>query len=130
MEPTGGGIRTVNPTQCHLTDLAGLTARDILGGMDVVREYQDDSHLMRRLYRCRKCGQLYFYEFYEEIDWAEGNDPQYCTLIPVEDGESAELLSKKAPIELLCYPSIRMDYPREAREPEKPHWANLSKLSS
>lgn len=130
MEPTGRGICIVNPTQCHLTELSGLTAKDILDVMDLVREYQDDSHLMRRLYRCRKCGQLYFYEFYEEIDWAEGNDPQYCTMIPVGDERSAELLSKKAPIELLCYPSIRMDYPREAKQPEKPWWANLKTTSS
>lgn len=95
----------------------------------MVREYEEDSHLMHRLYRCRKCGQLYFYEFYEEIDWAEGNDPQYRTLVPVEDEGSAELLSRKAPIELLAYPSIRMDFPRKAKEPEKPRWANLAKES-
>lgn len=122
-------LHIVVPAQCHLTDLAGLTAKDVLDGMDMVREYEDDSHLMRRLYRCQKCGQLYFYEFYEEIDWVGGEDPQYRTLIPVADERSAELLNRKAPIELLAYPSIRMDYPREAKEPEKPRWANLSKLS-
>ncbi len=100
MEPTGRGFRTVNPTQCHLAQLAGLTSRDIIDGMDLVREYQDDSHLMRRLYRCRRCGQLYFYEFYEEIDWAEGNDPQYCTLIPVADEPSAQALNELAPLHL------------------------------
>jgi len=107
-----------------------MASRDVLACLDEVRTLEDDSHLMRRLYRCKKCGQLYFYEFYEEIDWAEGNDPQYCTLIPVEDEGSAELLNKKAPIELLCYPSIRMDFPREAKQPERPRWANLNKMSS
>ena len=125
MPPAGGDIHIIKPSQCHLMDLTGLTAKDILDVMDMVKEYLDESHLIRRLYRCRKCGQLYFYEFYEEIDWSEGNDPQYRTLIPVADEASAEALNKQSPLQLLAYPSIRMDYPQEAKDPEKPRWANL-----
>ncbi|MDI6739344.1 MAG: hypothetical protein QME74_03155 [Candidatus Edwardsbacteria bacterium] len=122
MTPENGDIHIVKPVQCHLMDLAGLAARDIVGAMDTVAVYEDESHLIRKLYHCRKCGQLYFYEFYEEIDWAEGNDPQYRTMIPVADERSGDLLNLMPPVSFGAYPAIRMDYPKEATAPQPPCW--------
>lgn len=90
----------------------------------VIDTYEEDSHLIRRLEKCRKCGQLYFYEFYEEIDWTAGNDPQYRTWIPVEDVESAKELSTLNYLEILRFPSIRCDFPSDAQAPSDPKWVN------
>ncbi len=60
--------------------------------MEVVKDFEDSSHFDRSLLRCRACGQLYFYEFYEEIDWANGNDPTYRTWVPVEEKDVDSLL--------------------------------------
>lgn len=66
-----------------------------------LKVFVDDSHVFRYLLQCKLCGQLYFYEFYEEIDWANGNDPQYVTFIPVKSAEIAEELNRKSPMGLL-----------------------------
>lgn len=64
-------------------------------------------------------GQLYFFEFYEEIDWEGGNDPQYTTYIPVETNEEIETLKKSSPLELLqFFPRLQIDFPKEAKEPK------------
>lgn len=73
------------------------TETDIVPATDRFFELKtlvDESHLIRRILKCRKCVQLYFYEFYEEIDWAEGNDPQYRTYVPVATLEEAENMNK------------------------------------
>jgi hypothetical protein len=64
----------------------------------LVKTYADDSHIVRDLLKCADCGHLYFHEFYEEIDWKEGNDAQYTSFIPVDDIRSADNLSKLSPL--------------------------------
>ena len=59
-----------------------------------IKLYLDESHLMRRLVRHIPSGELYFYEFYEEIDYLNGNDPQYRTFIPVESEAQADKINK------------------------------------
>jgi hypothetical protein len=69
----------------------------------------------RHLLRCRECGQLYFYEFFEWIDWEGGNDPQYTTYIPVESDTEIEALKKASSFELLKYfLRLQRDWPMEA----------------
>jgi hypothetical protein len=88
--------------------------------------YVDESHLFRDLLKCKGCGQLYFFEFYEEIDWEEGNDPQYSTYIPVETGAEIEMLKKASPLKLLEHlPQLRHDFPKDAKSP-KTYWAKNS----
>lgn len=77
---------------------------------------------MRRLYKCRDCGHLYFYEFYEDVDWERGRDAQYRSWIPVDDAKSADILNGLSPLELLKYPSLRIDFPSKADKPSEPHW--------
>ena len=80
--------------------------------------YADDSHCWRYLLECRECGQLYFYEFYEEIDWVQGNDPQYQTLIPLDSEGDAESLKATSQLGLLAYfPRLQRDFPKEAKKP-------------
>lgn len=110
------------PTQCHLWTQDPLDREELSRVLLIVREFEDDSHLSRRLLRCQDCGQLYFYEWYEEIDWSEGNDPQYSTWIPVVSAEQAEELNGQSPLGLLGLLSIRADYPSSTNTPGIPRW--------
>ena len=83
-----------------------------------LKTFTDESHLFRYLLKCRKCGQLFFYEFYEVIDWENGNDPQYTTYIPVETEDEIEALKKSSIFELLLFePRLQNDFPKEAKNP-------------
>jgi hypothetical protein len=78
------------PTQCHFWKADHPNpGRD---ETDLVKSFEDDSHLVRALLRCRDCGQLYFYEWYEEIDWEGGDDPWYQTWVPVDEQDVDDLL--------------------------------------
>ncbi|MBU1345295.1 MAG: hypothetical protein KKD66_27100, partial [Proteobacteria bacterium] len=58
-------------------------------------------------------GQLYLKEFYEEIDWESGDDPQYVTFIPVRDEANAVEVNTLNSLGLLSVrPSIRVDHPK------------------
>jgi len=85
--------------------------------------YLDDDHEKRKLLKCEQCQQLYYYEFYEMIDWVNGNDPQYRTWVPVATKEDADALALCPPHELLAYyPRLQNDWPANA---ERPHsWWN------
>jgi len=85
-------------------------------GFELVAQYADEAHLRRYLLKCRECGQLYFFEFYEWIDWEKGNDPQYTKLIPVSTVEQATELACLEPSALLgISPQLCIDFPKEAR---------------
>lgn len=56
-------------------------------GTDVV----DDSHFMVSTRRCRTCGQHFASIFTEFIDWKNGDDAQYLTLLPVTPPEADAL---------------------------------------
>lgn len=88
-------------------------------GFDFIERFDDSSHLLHALLKCRECGQLYFYEFYEEIDWENGNDPQYVTYIPVDSEEEVERLKTMSSFELLTvFPRLQQDYPKDANAPQ------------
>jgi len=115
-------IRSCVPEDCHLRKNGNPSADQLRHGLVTIETYEDDSHLIHTLERCRQCGQLYFYEFYEKVDWVESNDAQYRTWIPVQDAESAQELSKLSPLDLLRFPSIRSDFPSSAQSPTDPKW--------
>ena len=82
---------------------------------ELIDTYAHESHLWRYLLKCRECGQLYFFEFYEWIDWEQGNDPQYSKFIPVPTVEDAEMLREASQAELLRFsPSLNIDFPGDA----------------
>lgn len=108
-----------NPTRCHLWRKPKLLPEDLAGEyFDIVETYADDGHFSRRLVKCKRCGQLYFREFYEEIDWRDGNDPQYTTLIPVKTNAQVEAIKHLSRFELMeVLPQLRKDFPKEANKP-------------
>ena len=116
-------IGTSRPSECVLWQSDNLSIEQLRQIFEKVTSYEDDSHLIRTLLRCKECGHLYFHEFYEEIDWSEGKDAQYITWIPVDDMESGGELSRLSPMALLDYPSIRYDFFMGADNPTGPRWS-------
>lgn len=112
-------MTTVSPEQCHLWKAEALTSGDLdWSNFAVLETYREESHSIRRLLQCKGCGQLYFYEFYEEVDWEGGNDPQHRTLIPVSSEGAAEKMKASPRRELLnFYPRLQIDWPANAEEP-------------
>jgi hypothetical protein len=104
------------PTQCALWEKPELVSgRDFF---DPVETFMDDSHHARSLLKCRECGQRYFYEFYEEVDWKDGDDSQYSTFIPVETDAEIEALKASSIFDLMRFlPRLHKDYrgPRGSR---------------
>jgi len=95
-----------------------LVNAPISGPFELLETYSKDSHLWRYLLRCRECGQRYFFEFYEEIDWVDGEDPQYSTYLPVETDAEIAKLQNATQVELLQFtPRLQKDFPKGAKEP-------------
>jgi hypothetical protein len=89
------------PTQCALWEKPELV--NLADRFDTVEELIDKSHLSRSVLRCRECGQLYFYEFYEIVDWEDGNDRMYWTFIPVDAPEQIAALKEASVFDLMRY---------------------------
>src|ERR1035441_1901140 len=60
------------PAQCHLWQAEELTAKDLYGALTVVETFLDEPHQTRDLRKCNFCGQLYFHEYLDWIDWEKG----------------------------------------------------------
>jgi len=120
-------IKVVAPKKCHLWGKKSITRDELINSFNVIKTYEEDSHLTRNLLKCKECGHLYFHEFYEEINWKNGNDPQYSTWIPIADEKSADKLSKLSQIMLNAYLSIRYDFPSNAKKPTGPYWYGKNK---
>jgi len=53
----------------------------------------DDTHFRVWTLRCPGCAQGFVCVFPETIDWADGEDPMYWTVLPITPAESASLVS-------------------------------------
>jgi hypothetical protein len=60
-------------------------------GLSTQTELVDESHFHVRLLGCSRCGQRFVSVFTEMIDWADGDDPQYWTMMPVTAEEKLAL---------------------------------------
>lgn len=76
---------------------------------------------MRQLMRCKSCGQLYFHEFYEEVDYRDGEDRQYFIFIPVDTIKAADELNQLTRFALTSLPGIYKYSPPYDAEP---YWRN------
>jgi hypothetical protein len=103
-------VKLRNPTQCILWDHPDHITGRFPGIFDKIESYEDDSHLTRSLYKCKECGQLYFHEWYEWVDWEEGNDKMYTTLIPVQTQAEIDTLKKTDTFMLMTFfPRLQLD---------------------
>jgi hypothetical protein len=117
--PDRGPVQIVHlrhPTQCVLRENPDRVGGGFGEFFEEVESYEDSNHLSRSLYKCRECGQLYFHEWWEWVDWDEGNDKQYSTLIPVQTQEEIAALKQTTTVTLMTY------FPRLQFDGFKPAW--------
>ena len=55
----------------------------------------DESHYIVSIRVCPACSQHYLQVTTETVDWQDGEDPIYRTIIPIDDAERTELTSNK-----------------------------------
>ena len=60
-----------------------------------VEELIDESHFHVMVLACRRCSQTFVSVFTETIDWTDGEDPQFWTLLPITEPETASLLQER-----------------------------------
>ena len=75
---------------------AAWAARD---GLTRQKELIDESHFIVALLVCPRCAQRYVSIFTETVDWAEGNDPQNWTLMPITEAEAEGLIQRWASLD-------------------------------
>jgi hypothetical protein len=103
-------VHLAKPTQCVLWEHPDRIAIKFSELLDEVESYEDDSHLTRSLYKCRECGQRYFHEWYEWVDWKGGKDKMYTTLIPVQSQAEIDTLKETHTYMLMTYfPRLQID---------------------
>lgn len=97
-------------------------------GLAGVAGLVDDSHLIISILACKECLQRFLSAFEEEVDWADGDDPQYWTLLPLTNDEVASLLPPApAPTSAQLNAlgpgrrSLRRDYPKG--DVQRVYWA-------
>jgi|GEM_PF-2967649 len=101
------------PIQCHLWKKENISNSDLHSSFKVLETFSEDSHLSHRLITCKDCGQLYLQEFYEEVDWEDGEDPQYVTYVPVKDRNQAIKIHRSGVLMSQIFrPSLKCDWPK------------------
>ncbi len=90
-------------------------------------ELVDESHFHVMILACKACEQRFLSVFTEMVDWADGEDPQAWTLLPITAAEAAELIAQRdipseAQLNLLGgdRKSLRRDHPKAA--PARNFW--------
>lgn len=108
------------PEKCHLWT-ALPTGEELVNAFEHVKTFRDDYHHTRDLKKCKACGQLYFCEFYEQIDFRDGDDREYYCFIPADSFETADKLNNLSRFALASLPGIFMNFPPYD---SKPYWNN------
>ncbi len=68
-------------------DAAEMARQTLTREVDLI----DESHFHVMIRACPSCSQRFVSVFTETIDWADGEDPQYWTLLPVTNEEASDL---------------------------------------
>jgi len=90
-------------------------------------ELIDESHFHVKITHCQTCPQHFLSVFTEFLDWADGEDPQYWSVVPLTEDEKNSLVALAPSIKESDISNIvksrrclQRDYPKEA-EP-KIYW--------
>lgn len=99
------------------------------GGLGRQKELIDESHFIVAILACPRCGQRYVSIFTEMIDWGDGNDPQYWTLLPITEAEAEGLIRQETSLNETSLNalgtgrrSLHRDYPKEG--PPRVFWGS------
>ena len=112
---------TPHKIECCLWNSSEINKHDLIRSLVTVEVIEHDSHFTRKILKCKKCGQLFLYQFNEDVDWIDGEDEQFYKWIPVESLEKARELGEKSVLQLLTLPSIRIDYTKIMKDPHGPY---------
>jgi hypothetical protein len=87
----------------------------------------DESHLHVMIRACPSCDQRYVSVFTETIDWADGEDPQYWTLMPITTSEAFDLVRQGSALTEVTLNALgrgrkclHHDHPKD--EPPSSYW--------
>lgn len=105
-----------NPTRCLYWKNAVAVRRGTLQErFELVETYRKEDQSWQYLLQCRECDQLYFMDFREETDWANGNDPQFTVYIPVSSTEEGSEVQQGGSGHYV--PRLHIDFPSVAEYP-------------
>jgi hypothetical protein len=102
----------------HCWPPAAEAAWEARGALTHVRDLADGMHFHVMILTCPHCAQRFVSVFTEEIDWQDGDDSQYWTLLPITGTEALDLqkhdvlLEKKLNALGRGRRSLRRDYPK------------------
>ena len=65
------------------------------GALTKVAELIDESHFHVMILACPRCTQRFVSIFTETVDWEDGEDPQYWTLLPITGAEADDLIQQR-----------------------------------
>lgn len=74
--------------------------------METIAELIEESHFSVTVRACRTCAQRFVWVFTETINWVHGNDPQLCTMLPITEDESNQLIAQGQQVETLLVETL------------------------
>jgi len=93
-------------------------AWEAVKGLKTELELVDESHFMIKIRSCKQCSQQFISVFTETIDWKDGEDSQYWTVLPITSAEADQLSSNGRTAEAALLglprerPSLCHDFPK------------------
>lgn len=110
------------PKSCVLwRDPESVISVPLRDGFELLETFVKESHWWRYLLKCRECGQVYVFEFLEEVDWVDSDDPRYCTWIPIETDEEVQRVKAAGQLDMRSFiPHLCDDRPKGAER--KVYW--------
>jgi hypothetical protein len=94
------------------------------GQLRLKEDLVDESHYHVMILTCSACAQRFISIFTEKIDWVDGEDQQYWTVMPLTQQEAADLSCRRGSLsegELMSLArdrrSLQRDYPKGADKP-------------
>lgn len=78
----------------HCWPSAAGAAWEARGTHTRVAELIDESHFHVMILACPHCAQPFISVFTEMIDWKDGDDPQYWSLLPITRAEATDLTQR------------------------------------
>lgn len=92
----------------------------------------DESHFIMRIVSCPYCDQRYVSVFTEWVDWGDGEDPQFRSVLPITIHESERLLSQGENVNLRLIESLgksrrylAFDWPKDTEPAVYWAWGGL-----
>ena len=79
--------------------------------LDQLADLIDESHFMIDICACPRCAQRFISTFTEEVDWADSEDPQRRTLMPLTPAEADRLIAEREHVNEPYIESLRAGRP-------------------